>query len=113
MKTGRIPYICTNISTTMYNNFQAFLQNELQEIENAGLYKNERIITSPQRAAIKVNTGADVLNFCANNYLGLSDNKELIDAAKEALDTHGYGMSSVRFICGTQDLHKQLEAKIA
>lgn len=97
----------------MYNNFQAFLQNELQEIENAGLYKNERIITSPQRAAIKVNTGADVLNFCANNYLGLSDNKELIDAAKEALDTHGYGMSSVRFICGTQDLHKQLEAKIA
>ncbi len=97
----------------MYNNFQAFLQNELQEIENAGLYKNERIITSPQRAAIKVNTGADVLNFCANNYLGLSDNKELIDAAKEALDTHGYGMSSVRFICGTQDLHKKLEAKIA
>ena len=97
----------------MYNNFQAFLQNELQEIENAGLYKNERIITSPQRAAIKVNTGADVLNFCANNYLGLSDNKELIDAAKEALDTHGYGMSSVRFICGTQDLHKQWEAKIA
>ncbi|MBR5249588.1 MAG: glycine C-acetyltransferase [Bacteroidales bacterium] len=97
----------------MYTKFQAFLQNELQEIENAGLYKNERIITSPQRAAIKVNTGADVLNFCANNYLGLSDNKELIEAAKEALDTHGYGMSSVRFICGTQDLHKQLEAKIA
>ena len=97
----------------MYTKFQAFLQNELQEIENAGLYKNERIITSPQRAAIKVNTGADVLNFCANNYLGLSDNKELIEAAKQALDTHGYGMSSVRFICGTQDLHKQLEAKIA
>lgn len=97
----------------MYTKFQAYLQNELQEIENAGLYKNERIITSPQRAAIKVSTGADVLNFCANNYLGLSDNKELIEAAKEALDTHGYGMSSVRFICGTQDLHKQLEAKIA
>lgn len=97
----------------MYQNFQAFLQKELQEIENAGLYKNERIITSPQRAAIRVSTGADVLNFCANNYLGLSDNRELIDAAKEALDARGFGMSSVRFICGTQDLHKQLEAKIA
>jgi len=77
------------------------------------LYKNERIIVSPQSAEIKVNTGACVLNFCANNYLGLSNNSKLIQAAKNALDTHGYGMSSVRFICGTQDMHKKLEAKIA
>ena len=75
--------------------------------------KNERIITTPQRADIKVNDGEDVLNFCANNYLGLSDNQRLINAAKEAMDTHGFGMSSVRFICGTQDLHKQLEAAIS
>src|SRR5574344_65981 len=97
----------------MYKDFQAFLQNELKNIEEAGLYKHERVITSPQSAQIKVSTGKDVLNFCANNYLGLADNKELIQAAKDALDTHGYGMSSVRFICGTGDLHKKLEAKIA
>ena len=97
----------------MYKDFQAYLQAELKNIEEAGLYKNERVITSPQGAAIKVSTGQNVLNFCANNYLGLADNKELVEAAKKALDTHGYGMSSVRFICGTGDLHKQLEAKIA
>ncbi|MFT3994314.1 MAG: glycine C-acetyltransferase [Dysgonomonas sp.] len=96
-----------------YTKFQNFLQDELAEIQSAGLYKNERIITSPQTASIRINTGKEVLNFCANNYLGLSDNAELIKAAKDALDTHGYGMSSVRFICGTQDLHKQLEASIA
>lgn len=96
----------------MYKDFQAYLQNELKDIEEAGLYKNERVITSPQKADITVK-GETVLNFCANNYLGLADNKELIEAAKEALDTHGYGMSSVRFICGTGDLHKKLEAKIA
>ena len=97
----------------MYKDFQAFLQNELKNIEEAGLYKHERVITSPQSAQIKVSTGKDVLNFCANNYLGLADNKELIQAAKDALDTHGYGMSSVRFICGTGDLHKKLEANTA
>jgi len=97
----------------MYSDFQKHLQKELQEIEEAGLYKNERVITSPQQAAIKVSTGQEVLNFCANNYLGLSNDKELIKAAKKALDIHGYGMSSVRFICGTGDLHKELETKIA
>jgi glycine C-acetyltransferase len=97
----------------MYDQFQNFLQKELTGIEEAGLYKRERVITSPQGAEIKVNTGAEVLNFCANNYLGLSNNPKLVAAAKAALDTHGYGLSSVRFICGTQDLHKQLEAKIA
>ena len=97
----------------MYKDFQSYLQTTLKEIEEAGLYKNERVIVSPQRAAIKVSTGKDVLNFCANNYLGLSDNQELIDAAKKALDERGFGMSSVRFICGTQDIHKQLEAAIS
>ena len=97
----------------MYGKLKNFLTNELESIKAAGLYKNERIITTPQRADIKVNAGVDVLNFCANNYLGLSDNSRLIQAAKEAMDTHGYGMSSVRFICGTQDLHKQLEAAIS
>ncbi|MDR1714989.1 MAG: glycine C-acetyltransferase [Dysgonomonas sp.] len=96
-----------------YSNFQKYLQNELADIQSAGLYKNERIIVSPQGASIRVSTGQEVLNFCANNYLGLSDNKELIEAAKEAMDSRGFGMSSVRFICGTQDLHKQLEAAIA
>lgn len=96
-----------------YSGFQKHLQNELADIQSAGLYKNERIIVSPQGAAIKVNTGQEVLNFCANNYLGLSNNKELIQAAKDAMDTRGFGVSSVRFICGTQDLHKQLEAAIA
>ena len=97
----------------MYTNFRDFLKKELADIEAAGLYKKERVITTPQRADIKVNAGEEVLNFCANNYLGLSDNTRLIEAAKKAMDTHGYGMSSVRFICGTQDLHKQLEAAIS
>lgn len=97
----------------MYNNFKGFLQTELDNIKNAGLFKNERILASPQSAVIKVNTGQTVLNFCANNYLGLSNNKVLIDAAKSALDNYGYGMSSVRFICGTSELHKTLERKIA
>lgn len=97
----------------MYGKFQDFLANELSGIEAAGLYKRERVITTPQSADIKVNAGERVLNFCANNYLGLSDNKRLIDAAKQAMDSHGYGMSSVRFICGTQDLHKQLEEAVS
>ncbi|HEX2968890.1 MAG TPA: glycine C-acetyltransferase [Bacteroidales bacterium] len=97
----------------MYPDFQKHLSGILHEIKEAGLYKNERIIVSPQGAEIKLDTGKTVLNFCANNYLGLSANKELIKASKEALDTHGYGMSSVRFICGTTDLHKKLEQKIA
>jgi glycine C-acetyltransferase len=97
----------------MYNRLQAHLQKELADIREAGLYKNERVIVSPQGAEIKVKGGAEVLNFCANNYLGLSNNPQLIAAAKEALDSHGYGLSSVRFICGTMDLHKKLETKIA
>ena len=97
----------------MYGKFQEFLTAELASIREAGLYKNERIITTPQKADIRVNAGEQVLNFCANNYLGLSDNSRLIEAAKKAMDSHGYGMSSVRFICGTQDLHKQLEAAIS
>ena len=97
----------------MYNNYQKYLQSTLSDIKEAGLYKNERIIVSPQGAEITLASGQKVLNFCANNYLGLSSNKKLVEAAKEALDTHGYGMSSVRFICGTGDLHKDLEKKIA
>ena len=97
----------------MYKDFQNYLTSELKAIEEAGLYKNERIIVTPQRAAIKVKSGEDVINFCANNYLGLSDSPDLIEAAKKALDERGFGMSSVRFICGTQDLHKELEQKIA
>lgn len=97
----------------MYKTLQPVLQKELAEIEEAGLYKRERIITSPQGADIKVNDGKEVINFCANNYLGLSSHPTVIAAAKEAIDTHGYGMSSVRFICGTQDIHKALEAKIS
>jgi len=97
----------------MYINFKNHLDNLLGEIKEAGLYKNERIIVSPQGAEIELNTGQKVLNFCANNYLGLSNNASLIEAAKAALDNHGYGMSSVRFICGTTDLHKELEKKIA
>ena len=97
----------------MYSDFQSHLQTELSDIREAGLYKNERVIVSPQGALIRVGDGKEVLNFCANSYLGLSNNPELISAAKNALDTHGYGVSSVRFICGTQDLHKQLEASIA
>ena len=97
----------------MYGKMQEFLTQELAGIKEAGLYKNERIITTEQRADIKVRPSSDVLNFCANNYLGLSNNQRLIEAATEAMRTHGYGMSSVRFICGTQDLHKELEASIA
>lgn len=92
---------------------QQRLENELKEIEANGLFKKERIITSPQGAEITISTGETVLNFCANNYLGLSSHPEVIQAAKDALDTHGFGMSSVRFICGTQDIHKRLEAAIA
>ena len=97
----------------MYNDFQKYLEAELQSIREAGLYKEERVITSAQQAAIKVAPDKDVLNFCANNYLGLANNAQLVEAAKQALDTHGYGMSSVRFICGTGDLHKELEKKIS
>jgi len=97
----------------MYNNYQDYLNTQLREIKEAGLYKNERVIVSPQGAEITLDTGQTVLNFCANNYLGLSSSKKLVEAAKNALDTHGYGMSSVRFICGTGDLHKELENKIA
>jgi len=97
----------------MYTNIKDHLQQELENIKEAGLYKSERIITSSQDAVIKVSTGEEVINFCANNYLGLSNNKEVIQAAKDAMDSHGYGMSSVRFICGTQDIHKELESKIA
>lgn len=97
----------------MYDNFQRHLIQTLSEIKEAGLYKNERILVSPQGAEIELNTGQKVLNFCANNYLGLSSNQKLIEAAKAAMDDHGYGMSSVRFICGTTDLHKALENKIA
>ncbi|MDC8012100.1 glycine C-acetyltransferase [Tahibacter soli] len=89
------------------------IATELDAIRDQGLYKTERIITTPQSAAIKTGDGREVLNFCANNYLGLADNREIIDAAKEALDTHGFGLASVRFICGTQDLHKSLEARIS
>ncbi len=97
----------------MYTNFKTHLDQVLKEIKDAGLYKNERIIVSPQGAEMELSTGKKVLNFCANNYLGLSNNQELIRAAKEALDDHGYGMSSVRFICGTTDLHIKLEKKIS
>ena len=97
----------------MYGKIKEHLQTELKNIEEAGLYKNERIIVTPQRAKIKVESGQEVLNFCANNYLGLSDHPRLIDAAKKALDNRGYGMSSVRFICGTQDYHKELENTIS
>ncbi len=97
----------------MYGAIKTHLQKELNDIREAGLYKSERIIASAQDAEITLNTGQKVLNFCANNYLGLSNHPELVAAAKEALDSHGYGMSSVRFICGTQDLHKTLEQKIA
>lgn len=97
----------------MYNRFQEHLQSTLQEIREAGLYKNERVIITPQSSAIQVEGGVDVINFCANNYLGLADNKELIQAAKDKMDARGYGMASVRFICGTQDTHKQLEQAIS
>ena len=97
----------------MYTDFQKHLQGILSEIKEAGLYKNERVIITPQSSAIQVAGGKDVINFCANNYLGLADNPELIQAAKDRMDTRGYGMASVRFICGTQDTHKQLEQAIS
>ena len=97
----------------MYGKLQNQLQEELLTIQEQGLYKKERVIINPQGAFIRVSTGEEVLNFCANNYLGLSSHAEVIQAAKDALDTHGYGMSSVRFICGTQDIHKKLEAKLS
>ncbi len=97
----------------MYGKIKEYLSKELENIESAGLFKKERIIVSQQDAEIKVENGREVLNFCANNYLGLSNHPKLIQAAKDGMDTHGFGMSSVRFICGTQDLHKKLEKKIA
>ena len=97
----------------MYGEFQKHLQTILTEIKEAGLYKNERVIITPQSSAIQVEGGKDVINFCANNYLGLADNPELIQAAKDRMDARGYGMASVRFICGTQDTHKQLEQAIS
>jgi glycine C-acetyltransferase len=97
----------------MYKTLKPALEKELAEIKDAGLYKEERIIVTPQGADIKISTGQEVINFCANNYLGLSSHPKVIEAAKAAIDSHGYGMSSVRFICGTQDVHKELEAKIS
>ncbi len=97
----------------MYGNIKEHLEKEIEEIKEAGLYKKERIITSPQDAVIKIASGQEVINFCANNYLGLSSHPEVIKAAKDTLDSHGFGMSSVRFICGTQDIHKELEQKIS
>jgi glycine C-acetyltransferase len=97
----------------MYQKLQPVLKKEIENIQQAGLYKNERIISTPQGAVIKTSNGSEVINFCANNYLGLSSHPRVIDAAKRAIDTHGFGMSSVRFICGTQDIHKELEEKIS
>lgn len=97
----------------MYQSLKAKLTKEISEIKDAGLFKTERIISSPQDAVIKLQDGQEVINFCANNYLGLSSHPKVVEAAKEAIDTHGYGMSSVRFICGTQDIHKELEEKIS
>ena len=112
VKTNNYPQK-TNI---MYKNFKTHLEKELQDIKDAGLYKNERIIVTPQSSDIEVEANGkrgEVLNFCANNYLGLADNSRLIEAAKRAMDARGYGMSSVRFICGTQDMHKELERAIS
>src|SRR5690554_1075954 len=97
----------------MYDKLKPQLEKEIEEIKNAGLFKRERVITSPQSAEITTSDGQTVLNFCANNYLGLSSHPQVIQAAKDTIDSHGYGMSSVRFICGTQDIHKELERKIA
>ena len=97
----------------MYGKIKEHFSNEIKEIKDNGLFKKERIITSPQGAVIKISSGEEVINFCSNNYLGLSDNPEVIQAAKDAMDSHGFGMSSVRFICGTQDIHKTLEQRIA
>ena len=101
-------FVTYKLRTNMYDSLQAKLTQELSEIEEAGLFKNERVITTPQGANIQTNKGDDVINFCANNYLGLSSHPKVIQAAKDAIDSHGYGMSSVRFICGTQDIHKEI-----
>ena len=106
-------YFCDKINQMYSKNLQPLLEAELAQIADAGLYKTERIITSAQDAAIRLDSGQEVLNFCANNYLGLSNHPRIVEAAKRTLDTHGFGMSSVRFICGTQDIHKELEATIA
>lgn len=113
MKFYRICNFTDANQLIMYKTLQAILQNELKEIENAGLYKRERIIITPQGADIKIQGGQEVINFCANNYLGLAAHPRVIQAAKNALDTHGFGMASVRFICGTQDIHKELEERIS
>jgi len=97
----------------MYDSLKAKLETELADIREAGLYKNERVITTPQGADISTDNAGEVINFCANNYLGLSSHPKVIQAAKDAIDSHGYGLSSVRFICGTQDIHKELERKIS
>mgnify|MGYP000327263828 FL=1 len=97
----------------MYGKIKEHLEQEIQDIKDSGLYKKERIITTPQDAVIKISTGEEVINFCANNYLGLSSHPEVVQAAKDAMDTHGFGMSSVRFICGTLTIHKELEKKIS
>ena len=97
----------------MYGKLQSQLQEELSNIKEEGLYKNERVIMNPQGASIRVNTGEEVLNFCANNYLGLSNDPRIINAAKEGLSQYGFGLSSVRFICGTQSIHRELEKKVA
>jgi glycine C-acetyltransferase len=97
----------------MYDKLEPVLKQTIQDIKDAGLYKNERVITTPQGADIQTEDGREVINFCANNYLGLSSHPKVIEAAKKTIDTHGYGMSSVRFICGTQDIHKELEGKIS
>lgn len=97
----------------MYDTLKPKLESEIESIKEAGLFKRERVITTPQAADIKTTDGKEVINFCANNYLGLSSHPEVVEAAKKAIDTHGYGMSSVRFICGTQDIHKELERKIS
>jgi len=106
-------FVTYKLLTNMYDSLQAKLTQELSEIKEAGLFKNERVITTPQGANIQTNKGDDVINFCANNYLGLSSHPKVIQAAKDAIDSHGYGMSSVRFICGTQDIHKELERKLS
>ena len=97
----------------MYTPLKLKLEKEIQEITDAGLYKKERIISSPQSALIRLEDGREVINFCANNYLGLSSHPDILSAAKQTIDTHGFGLSSVRFICGTQDIHKELETKIS
>ncbi len=97
----------------MYGAIKNYLKNELEEIREAGLYKDERVITSPQKAIIRLQNGQEVINFCANNYLGLADHPEVIEAVRKALDSHGYGMASVRFICGTQNIHRELEQKVS